>query len=489
MIGMAPTKIITPTEPTTNNKIDANESKANESNNNNNGTNNTTGGALGSPDAIEMGAMANEQATLQVTNMQGQEMRQKGRGYRLTEDLGNDIFDDFDETKNDMFDLEENNVFTYGNASSSDSNGSGDEIPSKLTIDDIPIYSKENINAIVKKKTSNNTNNNTTNNNTNNRSEELKQNKAKASISLIRGSKKSSHITSDNSNNKTTAIGNDSINNNGKESQVKHQRAKHRIRKKKSTNIQQTTTIDQMQTSLISATTVKQDKFIVKCAIKLAKNQSKMSNFGYNSQSENRIDELREYLYFFVHKQSFQIFILVCILVNLVCLSLRWHTMPTVLMLIVHIMDAAFLFIFLIELFLKFLAFGFKNYWKSAWNTLDGIIILVSCLVWIILTFWSKSLNWEKHGSGLAAIISLRLLRVIKIVRSIKWFENFNRIMSIISDVFTQILWMTLLLLVFFFMVGVKCFICHFLVCIVCLVLFCPVLPFVFHPLNVLMLS
>ncbi len=76
--------------------------------------------------------------------------------------------------------------------------------------------------------------------------------------------------------------------------------------------------------------------------------------------------------------------------------------------------------IFVIEMVVKHVEFGFRGYWCSSWNRFDGILVLLSLPS--IVTFFMPA---EIVGN-MSVLLSLRLLRVLRFFRIIHVFPNFG---------------------------------------------------------------
>ncbi|NXC66763.1 SCN4A protein, partial [Anhinga anhinga] len=77
--------------------------------------------------------------------------------------------------------------------------------------------------------------------------------------------------------------------------------------------------------------------------------------------------------------------------------------------------DKVFSYVFVIEMFLKWVAYGFKVYFTNAWCWLDFLIVDVSII--------SLTANWLGY-SELGAIKSLRTLRALRPLRALSRFEG-----------------------------------------------------------------
>jgi len=78
-----------------------------------------------------------------------------------------------------------------------------------------------------------------------------------------------------------------------------------------------------------------------------------------------------------------------------------------------------FTFAFLVEMILKLIGLGFKNYTKDKFNLFDGIVVVLSLIDYAL----TLSIDEQKMGGAseaFAAFRACRLLRVIKIARAWK---------------------------------------------------------------------
>ena len=78
--------------------------------------------------------------------------------------------------------------------------------------------------------------------------------------------------------------------------------------------------------------------------------------------------------------------------------------------------------IFVIEMIVKHVEFGFRGYWRSSWNRFDGILVLLS-LPSLVEFFMPTSTM-----GGMSVLLSLRLLRILRFFRIIHIFPNFGAI-------------------------------------------------------------
>ena len=88
-----------------------------------------------------------------------------------------------------------------------------------------------------------------------------------------------------------------------------------------------------------------------------------------------------------------------------------------------QIVDLVCTCIFIVEMIVKHVHLGFKGYWKSGWNRLDGILVIVSLPS--VVTFFVPIV-----GADLSILLILRLLRVLRFFRVMHFFPNFSKIVA-----------------------------------------------------------
>uniref|UniRef100_A0A3B4UEP4 Sodium channel protein n=1 Tax=Seriola dumerili TaxID=41447 RepID=A0A3B4UEP4_SERDU len=122
--------------------------------------------------------------------------------------------------------------------------------------------------------------------------------------------------------------------------------------------------------------------------------------------------------------------------------------------------DKVFTYIFVIEMLLKWVAYGFKTYFTNAWCWLDFFIVDVSLI--------SLVANWMGY-SDLGPIKSLRTLRALRPLRALSRFEGMrvvvNALVGAIPSIFNVLLVCLIFWLIFSIM-GVNLFAGKFYRCI-----------------------
>ena len=101
----------------------------------------------------------------------------------------------------------------------------------------------------------------------------------------------------------------------------------------------------------------------------------------------------------------FELFIVLCIVVNTIFLAMDSHDADEELKYMLSIGNSVFTYIFAAEAFLKILGYGFITYLKDPWNTFDFIIVVIS------LSDVFVSLNADSsQQSGLNVLRTLRYI-------------------------------------------------------------------------------
>ena len=83
-------------------------------------------------------------------------------------------------------------------------------------------------------------------------------------------------------------------------------------------------------------------------------------------------------------------------------------------------LDIFITLVFVVEIIVKHYKYGVKNYWKDAWNRLDGVLVILS-LPSLLEAFVPMGIN-------VSFILSLRVLRVFKFFRIIKFFPHIDEL-------------------------------------------------------------
>ncbi|XP_065601047.1 sodium channel protein type 5 subunit alpha-like [Cyrtonyx montezumae] len=117
--------------------------------------------------------------------------------------------------------------------------------------------------------------------------------------------------------------------------------------------------------------------------------------------------------------------------------------------------DKVFTYIFIMEMLLKWVAYGLHSYFTNTWCWLDFIIVCLSCVSWGL----KQSLQENSLCSSESALKSLRTLRALRPLRALSRFEGIKVVVNALLGAIPSILNVLLVCVVFwllFNIVGVK---------------------------------
>ena len=147
----------------------------------------------------------------------------------------------------------------------------------------------------------------------------------------------------------------------------------------------------------------------------------------------------RQSLFIFVEDTRFELGIMLCIMINVAVMALRYDGMPYQMEVTLDTVNFIFVGIFTLEAILKIVGIGFMGYVALKWNQFDFTLVIMS-YVGIV------------GGGSLGSVTTLfRIVRTARLFRLIKMSEGltdlFNTLMIALPQVANV---MTLLMLVFF---------------------------------------
>ncbi|XP_072541863.1 sodium channel, voltage-gated, type I-like, alpha isoform X2 [Salminus brasiliensis] len=122
--------------------------------------------------------------------------------------------------------------------------------------------------------------------------------------------------------------------------------------------------------------------------------------------------------------------------------------------------DKVFTYVFMLEMLLKWLAYGFAKYFTNAWCWLDFLIVDVS-----LISLVANALNYSELG----AIKSLRTLRALRPLRALSRFEGMRVVVNALLGAIPSIMNVLLVCLIFwliFSIMGVNLFAGKFYECV-----------------------
>lgn len=147
----------------------------------------------------------------------------------------------------------------------------------------------------------------------------------------------------------------------------------------------------------------------------------------------------------------FEYFVLAAILINAISLGLETTSVGATFGNALFIIDQVCLWIFVIELVIKFIAYN-KDFFKYKWNIFDLIIVLVS--IFSTLPYFTVFRVFKIFRS-VRIIKALKSFRAIKAMKFVNGLEHLQRILRAIVLSFSGIIWTFILLLIIYYVYAI----------------------------------
>ena len=138
-------------------------------------------------------------------------------------------------------------------------------------------------------------------------------------------------------------------------------------------------------------------------------------------------NKYRRKLHRIVTSVYFEIFIMICILLNMIQMACLYSTASHDYLQALEIINIIFTIVFILEFLLKISALG-KAYWYSRWNIFDFIVVMLSLFDLTMLMF-STDLGGEDGSTFLR--IGPQLARVIRVIRVSRFLRLLNKLRGI----------------------------------------------------------
>lgn len=115
---------------------------------------------------------------------------------------------------------------------------------------------------------------------------------------------------------------------------------------------------------------------------------------------------------------TFTLFINACIVLNTLVLAFdRYPSMGNELDYILDMVNIVFFGIFTMEMVIKLLGMGPKNYIRDSFNIFDALIVILS-VADVCLSFLVENNQMSKGKGAISAFRAFRLIRVFKLAKS-----------------------------------------------------------------------
>ena len=144
-------------------------------------------------------------------------------------------------------------------------------------------------------------------------------------------------------------------------------------------------------------------------------------------------------------------FILILILINAIIIFTIGFAMPQTYKFGLHILDNLITALFIIELWVKFRAFGVKGYFKSNWNKFDFILIILSipALIAFIL---------NTAFSDISFLLIFRVMRAFKSFRFLKFIPGIEHLMLGVQRALKASVIILIAFVIYIFIIGIFSF-------------------------------
>jgi voltage-gated sodium channel len=144
-------------------------------------------------------------------------------------------------------------------------------------------------------------------------------------------------------------------------------------------------------------------------------------------------------------------FILGLILLNTIVIFLGGYAVSQHDRFLFSIVDNSITSLFIFELLVKLKSIGFKQFFKSNWNKLDFLLIIISIPALITFAFNLSVLD-------ISFLLVFRILRVFKTFRFLKFIPNVNQLVSGIQRALKTSVFVLIGFVTYIFIIGILSF-------------------------------
>jgi hypothetical protein len=148
----------------------------------------------------------------------------------------------------------------------------------------------------------------------------------------------------------------------------------------------------------------------------------------------------------------------ICIIINTIILALDKYPIDMDQTIFLEKLNIVFTIIFTLEMFIKMLAVGLKNYFRGTMFNVFDCGVVIASIIDIFLSNLIVNDVTESSGSVITALRGFRLLRIFKLAKSWKRFEILIETLGrTLADIATFSILLFLLIFVFTLM-GLELF-------------------------------
>ena len=181
----------------------------------------------------------------------------------------------------------------------------------------------------------------------------------------------------------------------------------------------------------------------------------KLKPKGGARQENQKKNRLREAFGQFIESQVVEIFLIMCIIGNIVTLAMNFEGQTPSYVKSLETVNLVFTGVFILEALLKIIALGFGKYLSSAWNIFDFLIVATSISEIIINNLSSNPSNLHFLRMGPQIIRILRILRVLRVLKLIKRLESLKKLLETLVSALPQIANVGLLYFLVFYIYAI----------------------------------
>lgn len=151
-------------------------------------------------------------------------------------------------------------------------------------------------------------------------------------------------------------------------------------------------------------------------------------------QAKTPQNKFRAIIFKMVKHQIFDIFLMICIVSNIISLGLNYEGAPASYDADLEKVNYFFTGVFMVEFLLKIISFGPKFYFASNWNKFDFVVVFCSFAEIVITNSISESVSFLRVGPQI-----IRIFRVIRVTRIFKLVRKFQSLTKLIETLISAL--------------------------------------------------
>ncbi len=171
---------------------------------------------------------------------------------------------------------------------------------------------------------------------------------------------------------------------------------------------------------------------------------------------ENRF---RRKFYLISKSRKFEMFILICILVNIIQMAIQYEDASEEYTNTLENINTAFTAVFLTESIIKLIGFGPRAYFYQGWNKFDFFVVSASLLELILNSFSTSSYAILRTGPQIARAVRLfRITRLFRVMKSLKILQDLLYVLSHSLPAVLNVMSLLMIILLIYSVLGVFLF-------------------------------